>query len=56
MEESSEYISKLLLTLQPQGDTWNQDNIKTCMKIVDQTLSHSETSKNAVEKIYKVRH
>ena len=56
MEESSKYISKFLLTLQPPGDTLNQENIKICMKIIHQTLSHSEIANSAVEKIHMVKY
>ena len=56
MEESSTYISKVLLTLQKEEDKWNQESIKTCMKIVDQALNHSNAANTAVEKIYQVEH
>ena len=41
--------------MQQQEDTWNQDNIKTCMKIIDQTLNHSKKDREAVDKIFQVR-
>ena len=56
MEESSTYISEVLLTLQKEEDKWNQESIKTCMKIVDQALNHSNAANTAVEKIYQVEH
>ena len=56
MEESSKYINKFLLTLQREEDTLNQDYIKTCMKITDQTLSHSQNGKETVDKIFRYMH